>query len=77
MWRMAKEPTPSAHLKRQLNARISDQAHDRLERLMTRDKRGKAATIEAALELLEGANGSDDRAALLDIAAALKRAGIR
>lgn len=43
------------HLKKQLAVRLDDESHRRLTRLAKRFG-GKAATIEAALKLLDGQN---------------------
>jgi predicted DNA-binding protein len=51
------------HLKKQLAVRLDDESHKRLNRLAKRHG-GKAATIEAALRLLDGRNDMSDEEAI-------------
>lgn len=68
------------HVKPQLNVRISEDAHQRLSRLMERDGDTKVGVIERALKALEKANDEDLPGALrraASIVEAHQRAAIR
>lgn len=59
------------HLKKQIAVRLSDDAHKRLARLAKRHG-GKAATIERALEALDGQNEISRETLIAEITRRLK-----
>lgn len=68
---MAKTAKKAAdgHAKQQLNVRISEEAHERLQRLMERDGDSKVGVVERGLKALELVNEEDLPGALRRAAA--------